>query len=393
MPYLEPAQNDGVGQSYLRITLRGLQYPASQYNRIEIFCVGRGSYLVGTGGGSSSGEYWTDPRTFSGLSAGSSYSFYAEAQYASGGRVVRIPDSGYYNFWTLDPPTPSTPSQPSISGSVSGRSITLTVNKGSNTTYIEFEDHEGYASYLYDSSNTVRLTVPNFDTQYVVYARGHNNVGTSGWTRYSFWSGSDNQAPTVRITTINGDNGIYVAWTASDNGTLQGTYYVYLGSAGGNFNSLSLMARTSGSSYTMALDRYGGAFENGKVYPVRIGVYDSADNYGYDDRYVTVTKAKPSSFAWDTAKVSGRDVQVTATEWNSLYNKINEFRSYKGLAPYNNFNYASRGWDVLATQFNQAVNAINTMSPSTPAPPTVISKQDLLASYLNRLRDSLNSIA
>ena len=113
MPYLEPAQNDGVGQSYLRITLRGLQYPASQYNRIEIFCVGRGSYLVGTGGGSSSGEYWTDPRTFSGLSAGSSYSFYAEAQYAAGGRVVRIPDSGYYNFWTLDAPTPSNPSAPS----------------------------------------------------------------------------------------------------------------------------------------------------------------------------------------------------------------------------------------------------------------------------------------
>lgn len=393
MPYLEPAQNDGVGQTYLRITLRGLQYPASQYNSIEIVGQGIGSYFVGTGGGSSSGQYYTDPRSFGGLTPGTTYYFYANAQYAEGGRTVRIPDSGFYSFTTTSAPTPSTPSPPSISASVNGRSITLTVSKGANTNYIEFEDYNGYTTNLYENSNRVSLTVPNFDTQYVVYARGHNDVGTSGWTRYSFWSGSDNQAPTVRITTINGDNGIYVAWTASDNGTLQGTYYVYLGSAGGDFNSLSLMARTSGSSYTMALDRYGGAFENGKVYPVRIGVYDSADNYGYDDRYVTVTRAKPDAFQWDTAKVSGRDVNVTATEWNRLLNKINEFRSYKGLAPYNNFNYASRGQDILATQFNQAVNAINTMSPSTPTSPIVSSGQTMYASHFNRLRDSLNSIA
>ena len=482
MAWLETASSDGIGQTYLRVTIRGLQYPADNYYSLKIKCVGVGERNAG-GGGSNSGGYYTNAQTFTPLSSGTRYSFYAEAKYTSTSQTVRIPSSGYEYFTTSSPPKPTTPSiptvsggsasglrvtwniyfssgtttlyidrdfgdevsvnvssspytysytassynkqlgirakasnsggtsyysgwshmttesepspaKPTITGSVSGKTASLTVKMGSNTSYIEFEDHNRRTSYYYQTSNNISLTVPNFNSTYEVRARGRSGNLSSDWTTYTIRTGADTTAPSISITNVTATSGITVAWVASDNDELRADnrYILYLGSVGGNFTSLASYGYTNDSSFTFTQDRNGNVFESGGVYPVRVGAYDRSGNYGYADRYVTVTKTRPANFNWTYSKTSGSNFNLRATEWNALISKLNEFRLYKGLAPLTNINTVSSGQTFYAYQYNQIINGLVTLSPTTSPPSIVSTGNTITASGLNRLRDSLNSV-
>ena len=487
MPYLATAESDGVGQTYLRVTLKGLQYPASQYNSIVIYCVGVRSYPVASGGGSGTGNYWTTPQTFTGLSAGRSYDFYAEAQYNANGQVVRIPSSGYDTFRTSDPPKPA-PSTPYVSNhytfdlnihwniyaysnttklyiqkswdnsiesinaspgnnvyltshseygaayrirvyaygdggtsgwsdwytaytgeqpkpetpslsiyNTNGKTLTIRVSTGSGTEGIDFEYPDGSQSSFSASSNSykdVSVTLENFGTDYYVRSRAYSFSGYSGWTGYLRLRVNDTTAPTISITNATGNNQILLDWVASDNDGLRETnpFVVYIGSAGGNFNDLGLKGYTSSSSYTISTDRNGNPLSPNVTYPIRVGVYDKSGNYGYADRYVKVTRTRPNNFSWSLPKNSRGDANLTMNEWNDLLERINAFRYYKGLA-HATFTTAQRGQSLTATQFNEAANIIDTLSPTTSVPARVATGQDIQAAQLNRLRDSLNSVA
>lgn len=100
--------------------------------------------------------------------------------------------------------------------------------------------------------------------------------------------------------------------------------------------------------------------------------------------------ARPSNFSWTTAKVSGQNFNLTASEWNSFTSRILEFRTYKGLGSYS-FTSAVSGNTFTAVMFNQARNSIYDMNTSVMG--TVSAGQDVLASYLNDLVSSLNAIS
>lgn len=108
--------------------------------------------------------------------------------------------------------------------------------------------------------------------------------------------------------------------------------------------------------------------------------------------FTTLPPPRPSNFSWTYSKTSGGDFNLLASEWNNLISKVNDFRQYKGLSSYS-FTTASSGADFAAFYFNQAVTAISAMSPPTSSPSSVSSGQDIYASYLNGLVDSLNSIS
>jgi hypothetical protein len=94
---------------------------------------------------------------------------------------------------------------------------------------------------------------------------------------------------------------------------------------------------------------------------------------------------------WYTPKVSGGNFSLSAQEWNDFTNTINTTRQNKGLSYYW-FTTVNSGDPFYFWIFNQAVTAISEMSPPTPTPSSVSSGQTIYASYLNGLRDSLNSI-
>lgn len=100
---------------------------------------------------------------------------------------------------------------------------------------------------------------------------------------------------------------------------------------------------------------------------------------------------RPSDFFWNTSKISGNNFDITATEWNNLTSKIDAFRAYKGLGSFG-FTSASSGATFEAYYYRQTASGISGMSPPTSAPPLRYTGDDILASDIDKLRTSLNSI-
>ena len=106
---------------------------------------------------------------------------------------------------------------------------------------------------------------------------------------------------------------------------------------------------------------------------------------------VTTLPDRPWDWEWWSNIVSGGEVGLSAIEWNTFCERINEFREYKGLSWYS-FMEVSRGDFISASIVNQAVRAIQSMNPPISVPNSVRSGSPLAASFFVGLKNSLNSI-
>ncbi|MGG3987531.1 hypothetical protein [Bacillus smithii] len=398
MAFLRLAYNDGQGQTYLRVVIDGLTYPATTYDMIQIYCYDTGIYYnVGGGGANSDGTYYGNPQTFSGLNSGTTYRFYALARKNAGGQTVRIPSSDYTIFFTAKNTSP--PPTPSVSVySISGRDTTIRINTGANTDSLAIDynwttqDPDTTISATSNSTINHSFTVPNFATNYTVWVQAKNAYGSSGWASVSFTSGSDTTPPSVSISFYSGQNAITVGWSASDNAGLRAdnTYQVYISTA--NTSTLYSKGYTNNTSYTFQLDGQGNPFVVGASYLVRIAAYDIYGNVGYVDKYIAFSRTRPSNFSWSYSKTSGGQFILYATEWNGLQDRINEFREYKALVR-RTFTRASSGMPVYAFMFNEVRNALTDLPYTITPPSTVSSGGNIYASDLNRLVSCLNSIS
>lgn len=97
-----------------------------------------------------------------------------------------------------------------------------------------------------------------------------------------------------------------------------------------------------------------------------------------------------ANFEWTFPKVSGGEFNLTAEEWNDFTERINAFRSYKGLAAYP-LTKVSAGQNVSASVCNDARYAIRGLSTLVPIPGVVSNKDIITAAYFNSLVQSLNS--
>ena len=110
---------------------------------------------------------------------------------------------------------------------------------------------------------------------------------------------------------------------------------------------------------------------------------------GYD--YFTTSSARPSNFSWTNTHGAGYAcTTLTASEWNSLCSKVNEFRIYKGLSTIN-FTSATSGGTFTYAMFNEIRNAIYAMN-SSGCPSTVSSGDTVYWSNIDALRTTLNAI-
>jgi hypothetical protein len=128
------------------------------------------------------------------------------------------------------------------------------------------------------------------------------------------------------------------------------------------------------------------------------GLYYNIGSFNYDN-------ARPLNYEWDTPKVSGANFNISSIEWNRLTDRITQFRNYAGLS------YPKMGWTTApyadgkfyAFMYNQAVVGVAgghlggtdyTALPHTIAPPPQRNSGDeIVASEINTLRDSLNSVS
>ena len=126
--------------------------------------------------------------------------------------------------------------------------------------------------------------------------------------------------------------------------------------------------------------------------------------------YAIWVKARPSNWSWSTTGISkgsnmtytqsGTTIIVkplTAAEWLAFMNRVKEFYTYLGKTVDSTYwngavNGVASGSSMTATQANGARYLISQLSPPTSVPASVSSGTVITASFINGLKNSLNSI-
>ena len=103
-------------------------------------------------------------------------------------------------------------------------------------------------------------------------------------------------------------------------------------------------------------------------------------------------KYRPSDWVWTSIIASGKDISITATEWNDFCSRINEFRDYDDLSPYN-FDTVLKGDEISAVICNQACDAINDITGHGVLPSSVSKGDEIYAGFFTGLRDALNAVS
>lgn len=239
-------------------------------------------------------------------------------------------------------------------------------------------------------------------TQYYVDYRGTSNV--SGTIKYSSYSS------TLRLTTLPEEPQI-------------------TGTVSGSVITIQISNQPSGGWTDITVERYDSSnvYVDSKVITTASGTAEwtglasnstwkfkaktrlnvsGTDLFSYNySILITIQVTKPSDWKWTTAndsngdKIKGADFRIGAIEWNNFQKRINEFRSYKKLTPYNfydtfinstSFTTPVNNTYIYVYYFNQALNAINDMIATGLA--TKVKGDDMLASDFNTLKSKLNSI-
>ena len=100
------------------------------------------------------------------------------------------------------------------------------------------------------------------------------------------------------------------------------------------------------------------------------------------------TPTRPRDWVWESRIKQGAPIEISASEWNSFCDRINEFREYDGLSAYN-FTHVYKGDAISASIVNEARSAINRISTSENI--TLVSRGDLItADYFNGIAWALN---
>lgn len=323
--------------------------------------------------------------TFTGLNPDTTYKFRCKAFATS----VSDADSAWSSDTsiTTDAGVPSTPS-----GYVS---ITSRIEGGVNLSWNSSSGATGYTlayKYSYESSfSTVNVTGTTYQltgracgVEHIFKVRANNAQGSSSYTAESLGTTLP-RSPTVsspaqgpheidaEIGNMDGNWEYVLVWieSVSQEQTLYKTDW------DSGQRRVTFTGLNQGHSYNIKAQAY---FH-----------YNGTDFWSYSIRETNATTtSRPSNFGWDTSKSSGSNFNLTASEWNRLTSKINEFRAYKGLSSYS-FTTASTGANFTATIFNQARNAIADMNTSS-LPGTTGTGSTVNASNLNALRDTLNAI-
>jgi hypothetical protein len=258
-----------------------------------------------------------------------------------------------------------------------------------------------YSSYVWDT-NLINLTGLAYGTTYNLKTRGYNHNG------YTL-SGSNpaTTAPYVPTCTHN----------THDNNSIT----VNIGVASGNWSFVKVWYRPTGGSWSSIVVNYPATsgtitgLSSGQQYEIKASSFitvsgvdiesvDSNGSVSYSSSINVTTSSRPANWSWSVTISSNgtsgivmdnankRIKILTATEINNFCTRINDFRTYKSLATVS-FATQSQYGAATASFFNQMRTAINDMSPSTGVPSSVTSGVNkILASSLNGLRDSLNSI-
>lgn len=272
-------------------------------------------------------------------------------------------------------------------------------NNATNATSYGVEIYRGATTqpaYLVDdkiitSGNSTFFTGLLENSGYTVKVFGKRQGYPNGDPLTKYASTADLTPPTITNISGDGNGRAYFSWSASDTGGVGlrdiNRYYTTISNANGTTYGNGLYSNDTYRTFTT--DGLGNDLVPNAWYYMRVVAYDNNNNNSTATAYVQYKLARPIEWQWHTAKTPGQPVRVTADEWNSFCTKINQFRLFKSLPTYS-FTTAISGYNVTATQMNQARAAILGMTSAVPS--AVSPGQNANASFLNGLSTALNSI-
>lgn len=327
----------------------------------------------------SSGSY--GQYTFTSLNSGTGYNF--RVRIVNGSNLAELASTTTYASTTSPPVAPPTPTGLSATA-VSQSGVYLSWNGVSNVSYYELSI--GYplyqTQYIY-SQTYFTWTGLSPATQYGWQVKA---VGTNGLSSNysSMVYATTNSPPVTAIPT-----GFSMSATSSSSITAS-----WNGVYGASMYEFAIYSPTSHSGTTTSTSRAISGLAADTQYYGYVRAYSSEGGWsGWSSYSIARTKkGRPGNFAWTYAKTSGGSFNLYATEWNALFNRINDFRTYKDLAT-TGYTSAYSSYAFTSVQYNEARNAIYAMNPSTTIPPWRGSAEIIYASEINRLRDALNSIS
>lgn len=174
-----------------------------------------------------------------------------------------------------------------------------------------------------------------------------------------------------------------------------GRLYASWGSASGASDYLVTVYYSTGGYVTDAVvygnsATFNGLIEGRTYYVIVVPRNNNGNGPSRTSSNITmpIVKTRPNNWQWDSTKLSGNSLNITASEWNRFLNRIDAFRSYKGLGS-GSYTYASVSSTIAANQYNQARLAISSIGA---VPYAVSSGSTIYASEFNQIRDYLNTI-
>jgi hypothetical protein len=365
-----------IGQTTAQFNITNLQYvwDTVQYQYAFVQLPGPAVYAPAPPGSSKA----TQNGDITGLTANTTYTADGQVRTASGAYV----SVGSFTFTTQAASSlPSAPSLISVSGSSSGFSANW--SNGANTTYCKVW-LQGYGTFTASAGATSLYTSISLapGTYYVqiipVNAQGEGTYSNT----LSFVVTVPPPSGLTGLTATGNDGYVHLSWNASSGAT---SYSISSTNGGG-----------SGSVSGTTADMMG--LVNGQTYSFTV-TPQNAGGSGGSQTVNGTPQNRPTNFAWTTAKVSGQNINVSASEWAQLGSKVNAFRLHKNLPTFT-FTVVSGGsTNISAAIYNEMRTKILDMSPPTALPAAVIgynvdpiNATTIAASHFNGLRDSLNSI-
>lgn len=203
----------------------------------------------------------------------------------------------------------------------------------------------------------------------------------------------------ISVTAYTNGNNINVNWQLAEVNGDDISLRVNLYKDGNIVNSYDFDVAKGITSGTSVIETSG--LTNGE-YEVKISTHygniwcvdESGNGYSIATT-LTIDSARPDNFYWTYPKIQGQDINITAVEWQSLTNKINEFRRYLGLTDYAFSTTAITGNEFTDDIYNDAREAIQDIlqySVMVSTIDSVTSGQKLTAYSLSIFEEAINSI-
>lgn len=228
--------------------------------------------------------------------------------------------------------------------------------------------------YAYASSGgSYTFSGLNPETQYAITAYVYTTTWTASFTGSATTNAVQHTRPSITSFTVTqtAEGSRYATCACRVTSLESGaTYKIEVQSSNGTWWEKASGSAYSSFSTTIDLDEY-------KTYSVRLTV----TNYpGYSDTYTTTVTMRAKPFAWTYPKTSGGSFNLTAAEWNGLWDAIETRlgRSYSHTRAY-------YGDTFTATMYNQAVNAIGRGTTVSRGDTITAALMNALVTYVNSM--------